>query len=88
LFFLKRLLGHFVLQHRLGQQLLQLRVLGLQRLQPLGVRHVHAAVLAPPQIEARLREAALAAQLLHRQSLIGLPQEPDDLFFAESLLHV
>jgi hypothetical protein len=39
-------------------------------------------------VEARRREAALAAQLLHRQSLIGFLQEPDDLFFAESLLHV
>jgi hypothetical protein len=48
-------------------------------LQPLGIRDAHTTVLAAPQIEARLREAALAAQLLHRQSLIGFLEKPDDL---------
>ena len=28
------------------------------------------------------------AQLLHREACLGLPQEPDDLRFRKSLLHV
>jgi hypothetical protein len=40
-------------------------------------------VLAAAQVEARLREAALAARLLHRHDLIGFLEERDDLFFAE-----
>jgi hypothetical protein len=64
------------------------RRLRLERFEMLGVRHVHAAVLAAPQVDARLGEATLAAQLLHRHAQIGFLQEPDDLLFAESLLHV
>ena len=55
-------------------------VLRLQRLQTPRIRHVHPAELAAPEVVARLREAVLAAQLLHRHALIRLPQEPDDLF--------
>jgi hypothetical protein len=39
-------LKHGVVEHRLGQQLLQFGVLVFQRLQPFGVRHLQAAVLA------------------------------------------
>src|SRR5579864_1498942 len=87
-FFSKCLPRHFVLEHRLRQQLLQLRVLRLERFEALGVRHIHPAELAAPEVIARLGEAVLAAQLLHRDTSIAFAQEPDDLFFAESLLHV
>jgi hypothetical protein len=40
------------------------------------------------KVEARRREATLTAQLLHRHAQVGLLEEPDDLLFAESLLHV
>jgi hypothetical protein len=30
----------------------------------------------------------LASQILHAHPIIGLPQEPDDLLFRKSLLHV
>src|ERR1700728_2293640 len=79
-FFPQRFTRHLVLEHRLGQQLLQSSVLRLQRLQTLGIRHVHPAEFAAPQVVARLREAVLAAQLLHRHAFIRFPQEPDDLF--------
>src|SRR5690606_29767378 len=50
--------------------------------------HAHAAELAPPQVVRRLAEAVLAAQLLDRQSGLGLAQEADDLLFGKALLHV
>jgi len=84
----QRLSGHFILEQRLGRQLLQLHVLRFDLLEPLDVRDAHAAVLSEPQVEARLRESALAAPLLDRQSLIAFPDQPDDLFFAGSILHV
>jgi hypothetical protein len=39
-------------------------------------------------VKVTLEGTAVAAQLLYRQSLIGFLEEPDDLFFVESLLHV
>ena len=36
----------------------------------------------------KLREPVPAAQVLHREACLGLPQEPDDLRFRKSLLHV
>ncbi|AKO16886.1 hypothetical protein ACU12_15340 [Xanthomonas oryzae pv. oryzicola] len=54
---MQRLLDQGVLEHLLGQQLLQSRVLGLQVLEPLGIGHAHAAELAAPQVVGRLTEA-------------------------------
>src|SRR5690606_24500522 len=53
-----------------------------------GVGHIHAAELAPPQVERRVTETVLAAQLLDRRAGGRLLQEADDLFFGVSLLHV
>src|SRR5690606_36793306 len=69
--------------HRLRQKLLQLRVLLLQRLQPLGLRHLHAAILLAPCVERRIGDAVLAAQLRRRQSRLMLFQDADDLLFRE-----
>ncbi len=66
--FSQRLAGHLVLEQRLGQQLLEPRVLGLQLAQALGVRDAHAAELGAPQVEGRVTEAVLAAQLLDRDA--------------------
>src|SRR5690349_19574423 len=41
-------------------------ILGLELFQALGVRHAHAAELAPPQVVAALGEPMLPAQVLHR----------------------
>ena len=51
-------------------------------------RCVHAIEFGPPFVERRRADAVLAAQLLDRQTRIGLVQKSDDLLFLESLLHV
>jgi hypothetical protein len=48
--FCQKLLQRRRFQHLVGEQLLQLRVLVFQRLQALGVGHVHAAILRLPII--------------------------------------
>ena len=48
--------------------------LGLELLQPLGVRDAHAAKFAPPQVVTGLGEAVLAAQVLNGHTRIGLAQ--------------
>ena len=61
-------LAHRVdLEHRVGQQLLELRVLGVQHPLPLRVRDVHAAEFRLPGMVARLAEAMLPAQFLDRR---------------------
>src|SRR5690606_17557981 len=75
-------------QQALRQQFLELRVLGFQRLQALGVRYVHAAELAPPEVVAGFREAVTPAELLDRHPRVRFLQELDDLLFAVPLLHV
>src|SRR5918994_7690101 len=85
--FSQHLTGHLVFQEGLREQLLESGVLRLELLQPLRVRHSHAAKLASPRVVARLGEPVLAAEVLHRQPGIGLPQETHDLPFREPLLH-
>jgi fibronectin-binding autotransporter adhesin len=76
-------------QVRLGQQFLELVVLGLQLAQAPGIGHIHAAVLGAPFVEGRVAEAALATQLLDRQASFGLPDETDDLLLGvPALSHV
>jgi len=50
-------------QHLLGQELLELRVLVLELLQPLGLGDVHAAVLGLPVVKRRFGDAVLARQI-------------------------
>jgi hypothetical protein len=57
-------------------------------LQAFGVRHVHTAKLAAPQVVRSLAEAVLAAQLLDRHARIRISQKADDLVFGKPLLHV
>ena len=47
--------------HRLRQQLFELRVLGFQRPQLLGVGYLHAAILRAPLVERRIADAVLPA---------------------------
>src|SRR5262249_30896299 len=70
-------------QHRLGQQLLQPRVLVLQRLQPPRIRHVETAELGLPLVKRRARDPMLAANVCRRAPRLLLAQDPDDLLFAE-----
>jgi len=54
---------HGVVEHRLGQQLLQLGVLVLQRPQPPGIRHFEAAILGLPFVERCAADPMPAAYL-------------------------
>jgi len=49
------------IQHRLRQQPLQLGVLLLKPTQPLGVGHLHAAILRALLVEGRIADPVLAA---------------------------
>ena len=69
-------------QMRLGQQPLQLAVLGLELTQTLGVGYFHATELRAPLVEGRVAETALAAHLINRQPRLGLLEEADDLLLA------
>jgi len=60
----------------------------------VALRASHVAPTTTPPIirlvgtKTRLRETALPARILHRQSLIGFLEEPDNLLLAQSLIHV
>ncbi len=58
-----------------GQQLLQLRVLVFQRLQALGVRYRHAAILGLPGIKDPLEHPVLAAQIRALRSRLLLAKD-------------
>src|SRR5262245_57467584 len=60
-FFCSDLLEHGVVEDGVGQQLLQLRVLVLERPQTLGLRHLEAAVLGFPLVERGTADPVLAA---------------------------
>jgi hypothetical protein len=53
-FFCSHILQHGVVEHSFRQQLLQLRVLVLKRLQPLSVGNLQPAVLGLPFVERRV----------------------------------
>ena len=65
----------------LGQQLLQLGVLVLKRLQPLGLGDVHPAVLGLPIVKRRFRNAVLAGEIGGLGTGLMLLQHANNLFF-------
>jgi len=81
--FSQHLLQRRHIHHLLGQQLLELGVLSLQRPQLLGIRHFHAAELGPALIESRIADTVLAAQILRPKPGLVFLQNADDLFFGE-----
>jgi Fe2+ transport system protein FeoA len=52
------------IHHLLSQQLLELGILNLKRLQLFRVRHLHAAILGSPLVKRRITDAMLTAKLL------------------------
>src|SRR3546814_13494003 len=70
----------------LRQEALQLRVLRLQRPQPLCVRHRHAAEPGLVLVEGRIRDAVLAADLCGLHPGIVFADHPDDLLLRKSAL--
>lgn len=86
--FSQRLTQRRHVEHRLGQELLELPVLLVERLQAMSVRDLHAAEARAPRVERRVADAVAAADLSHRQPGLLLLQDTDDLLFAEpALLH-
>ena len=75
--YLVRILQHRVVEHRLGQHLLQLGVLVRQRLQSLGIRDFETTILGLPFVECRTADVVLAAYLSRLRPGLLLPQNPD-----------
>ena len=69
-------LQRFVIQHRLGQHLLELCVLRLQRRESLGIGHIKAAEIAAPQVEGGVAETVLKASLLDRVRAAACVRKP------------
>src|SRR5512138_2052898 len=87
-FFCDQVLHRRVVQRQLGVHALEAAVLGLQLLDPLQVRGVHAAVFRLPLVVRRRANAGLPAQVLDRHPGITLLEDRDDLGLAElRLLH-
>ena len=87
-FYTEGTLQRLDIQVRLGQELLQLRVLRLELAQPLGLIDLQSAELRALFVERRVTEAVRAAQLLDRHPGLGFLQKPDDLLLRKSpLLH-
>src|SRR3954454_5699226 len=55
----------------------------LERLQPLGVRYLHAAELGFPCVKRRAADPVLAAYLSGRDPRLLLPQHRNNLLFRE-----
>ena len=72
-----------VVEHRVGQKPLQLGVLVLNLLEPLGLGHLHPAKLRLPTVEGRRADPVLAAHLSGRKPRLLLAQHPNDLLFCE-----
>ena len=86
--FSQQILQRHVVQQRVGPKPLQRAVLLLQRFQLARFGDVHPAELRLSFIEGRRADAVPAAQLLHRDPGLLLPQDPEDLLLAEPrLLH-
>jgi hypothetical protein len=67
-FLSQKVLQRRIVQHGVGQQPLQPRVLVLQRLQPLGLRDLDPAELRFPFVDAGVADAVLAAQIGDRNA--------------------
>src|SRR5690606_37068199 len=83
----QQVLQRGIVEHRFGQQTLELAVLLLQFLQALRFGDRHPAELRFPVVVGRFRDAVLATKLRRLQASLGFLQDADDLFFGESLFH-
>jgi|GEM_PF-3108235 len=73
-----------IVERRFCQMPFPLRVLVFQRLQPLGVRYVHAAEFGSPFIDAGIADTVLAAKLRDRRASLVLFQIADNLYVGEA----
>ena len=51
---------------------------------PQNLRHAHADELLLPAVKGRLGHAHLPADLVHRRTILRLPQSESDLFIREA----
>lgn len=63
--FLQQFLHGRHVEHLLGDDALELRILRLERLQPPGVTRLHATVLLAPGVERRRADPVAPADLVH-----------------------
>src|SRR5208283_120293 len=69
----------------IGHQPLEPAVLIFELFETLGLVEFHPAVLALPAVIGPLADPVLADQFRQRQAALGLFENRDNLFFAESL---
>jgi hypothetical protein len=72
-----------IVEHRVGQKPLELGVLVLKLLEPLGLGHIHPAKLSLPTVKRRYADPVLAAHLGGRNARLLLAQYRNDLLFRE-----
>ena len=80
----QEILQRRIVQHGVGQQPFQPRVLVLERLQPLGLRDLQPAELGLPFVDGGVADAMLAAQFGNLNADLMLLQNPDDLLFRKA----
>ncbi len=77
------------IQVGLGQQLLELGVLGLQVPQLGCIRRIHTTILGPPFVEGGRTDADLTTQLGNRQASLNALERINDLTVGKlGLIHV
>src|SRR4029077_16051211 len=84
--FSDQVLERRIVEHLLGEQLLQPAVLVLQSPQSASLRYFQAAELCLPLVEGRPADPMPPAQLLSLAPCFGLLQNPNDLLFRETAL--
>src|SRR6266513_1532995 len=73
-FLSQEVLQRRIVQHGVGQQPFQTRILVLQRLQPLGLRDLQPAELGFPLVDAGVADTVLAAEIGDRNAGLMLLQ--------------
>lgn len=88
-FFSRELLQPVNYQHLFRDHALEPGVLGFQFPKLAGIRHFHPTILVTPAVKRLFNNIALSAHILNLGSrYFGFPQDTNDLFFGESLLHL
>ena len=83
-FFFDQTLQRIVLKAKIGKHSFEFVVLGLELFDPLQIRCGQAAVLRLPLVVGRRGNAVLAADVLNRDTGVGLIQNRNDLGLCES----
>ena len=79
--FCQKILQRRFVQHRVGQQALELGVLALELLEPPGIRHLQPTILRLPVVDRRFRNPVSPGQVGGLRSRLRLLEHADDLLF-------